>query len=122
MINKRPIHAPEKDDIQEIFLGHHRTAICKWIWGLHLPVLAIMFRSVNKALYTAAFVADGWAGAENLRKWLYDGRTDGPTDRLMDGPTDGPMDQKVAYRVACPRLKCKKGIQNNFVTNQPTNR
>ena len=41
----------------------------------------------------AALVADGWGGAENLKKQLCDGRTNGPTD------------QKVAYRVACPRLK-----------------
>ena len=45
----------------------------------------------------AALVADGWAGAENLEKQFCDGRT--------DGRTDGPTDRKVAYRVACPRLK-----------------
>ena len=39
---------------------------------------------VNKAVYTAALVADGWAGAENLNKGLCDGRTYGQ----MDGPTD----------------------------------
>ena len=42
----------------------------------------------NKAVYTAALVADGWAGAENLEKQLCDGRTDGPTDRPTDGPTE----------------------------------
>ena len=40
----------------------------------------------NKAVYTAALVADGWEGAENLEKQLCDGRT----DRLTDGWTDGP--------------------------------
>ena len=30
----------------------------------------------NKAVYTAALVADGWAGAENLKQRLCDGRTD----------------------------------------------
>ena len=38
----------------------------------------------------AALVADGWAGAENLEKQLY------------DGPTDGPTDRGVAYGVTCP--------------------
>ena len=41
----------------------------------------------NKAVYTAALVADGWAGAENLEKtvlWPTNGRTDRPTD----GPTE----------------------------------
>ena len=47
----------------------------------------------NEAVYTAALVADGWAGAENFYLQFYDGWTDGPTD------------QKVAYRVACPLLK-----------------
>ena len=28
---------------------------------------------INKAVYTAALVADGWAGAENLEKELCDG-------------------------------------------------
>ena len=42
---------------------------------------------MNKAVYTAALVADGWAGAENLEVTLL--RTDRPTD-------------KVAYKVACP--------------------
>ena len=37
--------------------------------------------SVNKAVYTAALVADGWAGAENLEKELCDRRTDGPTEK-----------------------------------------
>ena len=35
----------------------------------------------NKAVYTAALVADGWAGAENLEKQFCDGPTDRPTDR-----------------------------------------
>ena len=69
--------------------------------------------NLNKAVYTAALVADGWAGAENLEKQLCDqrtdgrteGRTDGRTDGLTDGRTDGRTDGKVAYRVACPRLK-----------------
>ena len=50
----------------------------------------------NKAVYTAALVADGWAGAEDLKKVTLL-RTDGPTDRRTD--------RKVDYRVACPRLK-----------------
>ena len=48
---------------------------------------------LNKAVYTAALVADGWAGVENLEK------------ELCDRPTDGRTDGKVGYRVACPRLK-----------------
>ena len=48
----------------------------------------------NKAVYTAALVADGWAGAENLENSFVtdgrtDGRTDGPTDRRTDGPKSG---------------------------------
>ena len=39
---------------------------------------------VNKAVYTAALVADGWVGAENLNKGLCDGRT----YRQMDRPTN----------------------------------
>ena len=41
----------------------------------------------NKAVYTAALVADGWAGAENLEKnsFVTDQRTDGPTDRPKSG-------------------------------------
>ena len=31
---------------------------------------------MNKAVYTATLVADGWAGAENLKKGLCNGRTD----------------------------------------------
>ena len=42
--------------------------------------------NVNKAVYTAALVADGWAGA----------------DRPMDRWTNRPTDHKVAYRIACP--------------------
>ena len=44
--------------------------------------------NVNKAVYTAALVADGWAGAENSKKLICDERTDGRTDRWTDGPTD----------------------------------
>ena len=44
---------------------------------------------VNKAVYTAALVADGWAGAENLEKRLCDGPTDRRTDRRTDGPKSG---------------------------------
>ena len=54
----------------------------------------------NKAVYTAALVADGWARAEKVKKQLCDRPTDRPTDRRTD--------QKVAYRVACPRLKIGK--------------
>ena len=42
----------------------------------------------NKAVYTAALVADGWAGAENLEKQLCDRPTDGPTDRRTDRRTE----------------------------------
>ena len=48
-------------------------------------------------------VADGWAGAENLKKQLRDGWTDRRTDRWTD--------QKVAYGVACPRLKTETASQ-----------
>ena len=48
----------------------------------------------NKAVYTAALVADGGQGRKTSKK-----------DFVTDGPTDGPTDRKVAYRVACPRLK-----------------
>ena len=43
---------------------------------------------INKAVYTAALVAEGWAGAENLKKRLCDRRTDGPTDQPK-GPKSG---------------------------------
>ena len=36
----------------------------------------------NKAVYTAELVADGWAGAENLKKELYDEPTDQPKSGL----------------------------------------
>ena len=36
----------------------------------------------NKAVYTAALVADGWAGAENLEKQFRDRRIDGPKSGL----------------------------------------
>ena len=71
---------------------------------------------VNKAVYTAAPVAGGWAGAvmiwagvvmiwagacsntnfltfkmpKNAKKAKWDRRTDGRTDRRTDGRTDGP--------------------------------
>ena len=48
-------------------------------------------KEINKAVYTAALVVDGWAGAENLEKRF-----------VTDRPTNGPTDRKVAYRVACP--------------------
>ena len=38
-------------------------------------------------------IADGWAGAENLK-----------SKKLMDGKIDGWTD-KASYRVACPQLK-----------------
>ena len=44
----------------------------------------------NKAVYTAALVADGWAGAEYLEKLICDGRTDRRTNRWTDGRTNGP--------------------------------
>ena len=40
-------------------------------------------RKENKAVYTAALVADGWAGAENLKKELCDGPTDRWTEKLL---------------------------------------
>ena len=45
---------------------------------------------LNKAVYTAALVADGWAGAENLEKKLCDRQTDRQTDKPTDRRTDGP--------------------------------
>ena len=42
----------------------------------------------NKAVYTAALVADGWAGAENLKKQFCDGPTDQPTDQPTDRRTE----------------------------------
>ena len=53
---------------------------------------------MNKAVYTAALVADG--GQERKAS-----KSDFVTDRPTDRRTDGPTDRKVAYRVACPRLK-----------------
>ena len=50
----------------------------------------LYFFKRNKTEYTAAKVADGWAGAENLEKnFVTDGPTDGPTDRRTDGPKSG---------------------------------
>ena len=59
--------------------------------------------SINKAVYTAALVADGWAGEENLEK------------QLCYQPTDQPTDQKVAYRVVS--LRPKKGRYLNNETD-----
>ena len=57
------------------------------------PVIEVLCRTMrlapNKAEYTAALVADGWAVAENLGKQL----SDGTTDRR----TKGPKDRKVTY-------------------------
>ena len=39
--------------------------------SLHAGKLFPQIMSLNKAVYTAALVADGWAGAENLEKWRY---------------------------------------------------
>ena len=47
----------------------------------------------NKAVYTAALVADGWAGAENLKN-----------NFVTDRPTDGRMDRRTEK---CPRLKTR---------------
>ena len=58
--------------------------------------------ATNKAVYTGSLVAGGWAGAENLENSFV---TDGRTERRTDRRTDGRTDRKVAYRVACPRLK-----------------
>ena len=68
-----------------------------WAGADNLKAFSCRFHK-NKAVYTAALVADGWAGAENLEKEFCDQRTDGWTD-------DGRTNRKVAYRVACPRLK-----------------
>ena len=38
----------------------------------------------NKAAYTAALVANGWAEAEKVEKQLYDGPTDLRTDRRTE--------------------------------------
>ena len=45
----------------------------------------------NKAVYTVASVADGWAGAAKVKskKKLCDGCADGLTDRWTDGPKSG---------------------------------
>ena len=56
---------------------------------------------VNKALYTAALVADGWAGAENLEK------------QLCDGPTDGPTEKRLIVESATKNYFLKKGEHNN---------
>merc|ERR1712168_1145109 len=48
---------------------------------------------INKAVYTAALVADGWAGAENLEKSFV-------------------TDRKVGYGVASPRLKMAHKVFN----------
>ena len=37
-----------------------------------------MCKYVKKAVYMAALVAEDWAGADNLKKQLFDQRTDGP--------------------------------------------
>ena len=42
----------------------------------------------NKAVYTAALVADGWAGAENVEKQFCDGQTNQRTNQPTDRPTD----------------------------------
>ena len=44
---------------------------------------------VNKAVYTAALVGDGWAEAENLKKVISDGQMDRRTDRPTDGTKSG---------------------------------
>ena len=63
-----------------------------------------MTNIINKAVYTTASVAFGWAGAvmevRSLFGLISHCVTDGPTDRPTDGPTD-----RVTYRVACTRLK-----------------
>ena len=51
---------------------------------------------VNKALYTTALVAYGWAGAVTRVKssfGVFSHRvTSGPTDQRTDLPTDGPIE------------------------------
>ena len=47
-------------------------------------------KEMNKTVYTAALVADGWAGAENIEK---------VTLLRTDRPTDQPTDQGVELRV-----------------------
>ena len=41
-------------------------------------------QELNKAVYTAALVTDRWAGAENLKKQLYDRQTKRLTDQATD--------------------------------------
>ena len=68
-----------------------------------------MCMRLNKAVYTTASVAYGWAGAvmevRSLFGLISHCVTDGPTDRPTDGPTD-----RVTYRVACTRLEPKEDI------------
>ena len=63
-----------------------------------------MCSNVNKAVYTTASVAYGWAGAVMEVKSplgvFSHSVTDRPTDRRTDRRTD-----RVTYRVACTRLK-----------------
>ena len=56
----------------------------------------------NKAVYTAALVADGWAGAENLKKQL--------CDRPTDGPTDGPKSGLQSRLSATKKNKAKSRV------------
>ena len=56
-------------------------------------ILPFKSSDMNKAVYTAALVADGWAGAENLKN-----------NFVTDRPTDGRMDRRTEK---CPRLKTR---------------
>ena len=61
-----------------------------------------LLKRKNKAVYTVALVADGWAGAAKKLKKL------SGTDRQMDVQTDGRTNRqtdRVGHRVACMRLK-----------------
>ena len=52
------------------------------------------FRKQWRSYKEMSKAADGWAEAENLKNWLWDGPQ-----------TDRRTNRKVVFRVACPRLK-----------------
>ena len=46
----------------------------------------------NKAVYSAALVADWWAGGENLKKEFF------VTDQQTDRPTDGLTNRRIELK------------------------
>ena len=70
----------------------------KIVYGSKMPLV------INKAVYTTASVAYGWAGAVMRFRYLFNENFHNVTDQRMHGPTDGPTD-RVSYRVACTPLK-----------------